>query len=166
VGDSPVWGSLRLAPTSLPFGVLLAANGCPLDSINCAIPYDDLNISNVVIIDATQYCHVDNCTVKIIKTGDELNITYHNDQYHLSCTTTTLLLLEVNDNITSYCEQEEDVKQSLFHIISDYAAAKYDSIYYQFIDINCDSEIEKIFTTSNSFAFFLVPLSFSLQSLQ
>ena len=87
---------------SLLFGVLLAVNGCPLDPINCTIPYDDLNISSVVIIDATQYCHVDNCTVKIIKTGDELNITYHNDQYHLGCTTTTLQLLEVNDNI---CEQ-------------------------------------------------------------
>ena len=56
---------------------------------------------NDVIIDVTQYCHVDNCTVKIIKTGDELNITYHDDQYHLGCTTTTLYLLEVNDNISS-----------------------------------------------------------------
>ena len=92
--------------TSLIFGVLLAANGCPLDPINCTIPYDDqLNISSDVIIDATQYCHVDNCTVKIIKTGDELNITYHDDQYHLGCTTTTLYLLEVNDSISSsYCE--------------------------------------------------------------
>ena len=88
--------------TSLLFGVLLAANGCPLDLVNCTIPYDDLNISTVVIIDATQYCHVDNCTVKMIKTGDELNIAYHNDQYYLGCTTTTLQLLEVNDK---FCEQ-------------------------------------------------------------
>jgi len=58
---------------SLLFGLLLAANGCPMDSINCTIAYDDLNISSVVIIDATQYCPVDNCIVKIIKTGDELN---------------------------------------------------------------------------------------------
>jgi len=64
------------------FGVLLAANGCPLDPISCTISYDD---SGVVIIDAKQYCHVDNCTVKIINTGDERNITYHNDQYHLGC---------------------------------------------------------------------------------
>ena len=102
--------------TSLLLGVLLAANGCLLDPINCTIPDDDLNISSVVIIDATQYCHVDNCTVKIIKTGDEVNITYHNDQYHLGCTTTTLQLLEVNDS--SYCEQEED---TLAHVIADYA---------------------------------------------
>ena len=91
--------------TSLLFGVLLAANGCPLDLVNCTIPYDDLNISTVVIIDATQYCHVDNCTVKMIKTGNELNIAYHNDQYYLSCTTTTLQLLEVNDNL---CEQNNN----------------------------------------------------------
>jgi len=107
--------------TSLLLGVLLEANGCPLDPINCTIPYDDLNISRVVIINTTQYCHVDNCTVKIIETGDELSITYHNDQYHLSCTTTTLQLLEVNDNISNYCEQEENVKQSLVHIIAEYA---------------------------------------------
>jgi len=91
--------------TSLLLGILFSANGCPLDPINCTIPYDDLNISSVVIIDATQYCHVDNCTVKIIETGDELNITYHNDQYHLSCTTTTLQLLEVNDIL---CEQNNN----------------------------------------------------------
>jgi len=41
---------------SLLLGVLLTANGCPLDPINSTIPYDDLNISSVVIIDATQYC--------------------------------------------------------------------------------------------------------------
>ena len=107
--------------TSLIFGVLLAANGCPLDPINCTIPYDDqLNISSDVIIDATQYCHVDNCTVKIIKTGDELNITYHDDQYHLGCTTTTLYLLEVNDNISSsYCEQQEDSNHDLALIFAD-----------------------------------------------
>jgi len=107
--------------TSLLLGVLLAANACPPDPINCTIPYDDLNISSAVIINATQYCHVDNCTVKIINTGDELNITYHNDQYHLSCTTTKLQLLEINDNINNYCEQEEDAKQSIVHIIADYA---------------------------------------------
>ena len=107
---------------SLIFGALLAANGCPLDPINCTIPYDDqLNISSDVIIDATQYCHVDNCTVKIIKTGDELNITYHDDQYHLGCTTTTLYLLEVNDNISSsYCEQKEKI--NLFNIFASYGA--------------------------------------------
>ena len=108
--------------TSLLLGVCIAANECPLDPINCTIPYDDLNISTVVIINATQYCHVDNCTVKIIKTGDELNIAYHNDQYHLGCTTTTLQLLEVNDNTTSYCEQEyDDNKLSLFLIVANYA---------------------------------------------
>ena len=90
---------------SLLFGLLLAANGRPLDLINCTIPYDDLNISTVVIINATQYCHVDNCTVKILKTGNELNIAYHNDQYNLGCTTTTLQLLEVNDN---FCEQSNN----------------------------------------------------------
>ena len=64
----------------------------------------------------------DNCTVKIIKTGDELNITYYNDQYHLDCTTTTLQLLEVNDNTSSYCEQEYDnTKPSLFLIVANYA---------------------------------------------
>ena len=108
--------------TSLLLGECLAANGCPLDPINCTIPYDDINNSAVVIIDATQYCHVDNCTVKIIKTGDELNIAYHNDQYHLGCTTTTLRLLEVNDDISSYCEQEYDnIKPSLIHIVANYA---------------------------------------------
>ena len=108
--------------TSLIFGVLLAANGCPLDPINCTIPYDDqLNISSDVIIDATQYCHVDNCTVKIIKTGDELNITYHDDQYHLGCTTTTLYLLEVNDNISSsYCKGNAVQSISLIHMIANY----------------------------------------------
>ena len=105
---------------SLVFGVhvLFTANGCPLDPINCTIPYDDLNISAVVIIDATQYCHVDNCTVKIIKTGDELNIVYYNDLYHLDCTTTALQLLEVSDNITSYCEQ--DYISSLAYIAVNY----------------------------------------------
>jgi len=107
--------------TSLLLGVLLAANGCPLDPINCTIPYDDLNISSIVIINTTQYCHVDNCTVKIINTGDELNITYHNDQYHLGCANTTLQLLEVNNNISSYCKQGENAKQSLVHIIAEYA---------------------------------------------
>ena len=108
--------------TSLLLGVCLAANGCPLDPINCTIPYDDINNNAAVIIDATQYCHVDNCTVKIIKTGDELNITYYNDQYHLDCTTTTLQLLEVNDNTSSYCEQEYDnTKPSLFLIVANYA---------------------------------------------
>ena len=101
--------------TSLLFGVLLAANGCPLDPINCTIPYDDLNISSVVIIDATQYCHVDNCTVKIIRTGDELNITYHNDQYHLGCTTTTLQLLEVNGKL---CGQGSETETStILHVL-------------------------------------------------
>ena len=99
-----------LLTTSLLLGVLLAANGCPLDLINCTIPYDDLNISTVVIIDATQYCHVDNCTVKFIKTGDELNIAYHNDQYYLGCTTTTLQLLEVNDKL---CRQRNEIKPSI-----------------------------------------------------
>ena len=104
-----------LLTTSLLLGVLLAANGCPLDLINCTIPYDDLNISTVVIIDATQYCHVDNCTVKMVKTGDELNIAYHNDQYHLGCTTTTLQLLEVNDKL---CRQRSETKTStLLHIL-------------------------------------------------
>ena len=98
--------------TSLLFGALLAANGCPLDLINCTIPYDDLNISSVVIIDATQYCHVDNCTVKIIKTGDELNIAYHNDQYHLGCTTTTLQLLEINDKLC-----EETKTNTILHVL-------------------------------------------------
>ena len=105
-----------LLTTSLLLGVLLAANGCPLDLINCTIPYDDLNISTVVIIDATQYCHVDNCIVKMIKTGDELNIAYHNDQYHLGCTTTTLQLLEVNDKL---CRQRIEPKTStLLHILN------------------------------------------------
>ena len=102
--------------TSLLFGALLAANGCPLDLINCTTPYDDLNISTIVIIDATQYCYVDNCTVKMIKTGDELNIAYHNDQYHLGCTTTTLQLLEVNDKL---CRQRNETKTStLLHILN------------------------------------------------
>ena len=105
--------------TSLLLGECLAANGCPLDPINCTIPYNDINNSAVVIIDATQYCHVDNCTAKIIKTGDELYITYYNDQYHLGCTTTTLQLLEVNDNTSSYCDQ--DIKPSLFLIVANYA---------------------------------------------
>ena len=100
---------------SLLIGALLAANGCPLDLINCTIPYDELNISTVMIIDATQYCHVDNCTVKLIKTGDELNIAYYNDQYHLGCTTTTLQLLEVNDKL---CRQRSETKPStLSHIL-------------------------------------------------
>ncbi|XP_065903256.1 uncharacterized protein [Dysidea avara] len=99
--------------TSLLFGALLAANGCPLDFINCTIPYDDFNIST---IDATQYCHVDNCTIKITKTGDELNIAYHNDQYHLGCTTTTLQLLEVNDKL---CRQRNETKtRTLLQILN------------------------------------------------
>jgi len=57
--------SACLLLTSLLLGVLLEVNGCPLDPINCTIPYDDLNISSVVIIDATQYCQIDNCIVKI-----------------------------------------------------------------------------------------------------
>ena len=124
------------------FGVLLAANGCPLDLINCTIPYDDLNISTVVIIDVTQYCHVDNCTVKIIKTGDELNIAYHNDQYHLGCTTTTLQLLEVNDNTTSYCEQEyDDNKLSLFLIVANYVLLTI-AFALNVLIMNCDNKAE------------------------
>jgi len=106
---------------SLLSGVLLAANACPLDSINCTISYDDLNISSVVIIDATQYCHVDNCTVKIIKTGDVLNITYHNDQYHLGCTTTTLQLLEVNNKLCRLRSEKNTILHVLDSILSIFA---------------------------------------------
>ena len=90
-----------------------------MDLINCTIPYGDLNIS---LIDDAEYCHVDNCTIKITKTSDELNIAYYNDQYLVSCDQkSTAVFLEVNDTtINNLCEPGKNVKPSLFIQIMKY----------------------------------------------
>ena len=56
---------------------IITVNNCPLATIICTVhPYDD-NVTG----GTTQYCHVDNCTVKIIKTGNVLDIVYLDDQF-------------------------------------------------------------------------------------
>ena len=115
----PHLNSKMFLTATLFFGAILLANGCSMDLINCTIPYGDLNISKM---DVAEYCLVDNCTVKITKTGDELNIAYYNDQYLVSCDQkTTAVLLEVNDTtINNLCEPGKNAKPSLFIQIMEY----------------------------------------------
>jgi len=69
---------------------------CPLSAFNCAAQYN-LTTDDTIVINSTQYCHIDNCTVRIIETRDILNIgTNYSDQYIIGCynDTATAILLE------------------------------------------------------------------------
>ena len=85
---------------------IITVISCPPATINCTVHYDDDHVKGTV--NTTQYCHVDNCTVKIIKTGDILDIVYLDDQFIIGCSKTDsiILLKATNSNMVS-CTQAD-----------------------------------------------------------
>ena len=65
-------------------------------------------------------CHI--VILITVYSGDELNIRFYNDQYHLGCTTTALQLLEVKDSFNQSCEQGDDANPHV-HLV--YVTANY-----------------------------------------
>ena len=84
---------------------IITVNNCPLATINCTVqPYDDDNVTGT-----TQYCYVDNCTVKIIKTGNVLDIVYLDDQFIVAgCSKTdSIILLRASNSNMGSCTQAD-----------------------------------------------------------
>ena len=89
-------------------------NNCPLATINCTVqPYGDDNVTG----GTTQYCHVDNCTVKIIKTGNVLDIVYLDDQFIVAgCSKTDsiiLLIISASNSNMGSCTQADTATVTL-----------------------------------------------------
>jgi len=86
-------------------GVVLLTRSCPLAAINCTAQYN-LTIDDAIVINSTQYCHIDNCTVRIIETGDVLNIgTNYSDQYIIGC---------YNDTVTAILLEDDEIHDDYF----------------------------------------------------
>jgi len=68
------------------------------------------------MINSTQYCHIDNCTVRIIETGDVLIIgTNYSDQYIIGCynDTGTAILLADDDEMHDdhFCRPDQTMER-------------------------------------------------------
>ncbi|XP_065907324.1 uncharacterized protein [Dysidea avara] len=94
---------------------IITVTSCPLATINCTVQCDDdVNIT----VNTTLYCHIDNCTVKIIKTGDALvlDIVYLDDQCIIGCSKTdSIILLRTTNSNMGSCTQVDTaiVEQAL-----------------------------------------------------
>jgi len=78
--------------------VVLLTRSCSPAAINCTAQYN-LSIDDTIVINSTQYCHIDNCTVRIIETGDVLNIgTSYSDQYIIGCYNDTVIIILLEDD--------------------------------------------------------------------
>jgi len=94
-------------------GVVLLTRSCPLATINCTAQYNQI-IDNTIVINSTQYCHIDNCTVRIIETRDVLNIgTNYSDQYIIGCynDTVTAVLLKDDEMHNHFCRPDKTMER-------------------------------------------------------
>ncbi|XP_065907334.1 uncharacterized protein [Dysidea avara] len=102
---------LLLAVVVLFSQIIITVTSCPLATINCTVQYAD-DVTGTV--NTTQYCHVDNCTVKIIKTGDVLDIVYLDDQFIIGCSKTdSIILLRTADSNMGSCTQADTATVTL-----------------------------------------------------
>ena len=98
--------------------IIITVTSCLPATINCTVQYYD-DITGTV--NTTQYCHVDNCTVKIIKTGDVLDIVYLEDQYIIGCgKTDNVVVLQTEHNVSSktFCSPDTEKTTVSEHIIN------------------------------------------------
>ena len=100
--------------------IILLTRSCPLATINCTVQYN-VTINDTIVINSTQYCYIDNCTVRIIETGDVLNIANYSNQYNIGCydDTATAILLEADDEMHDdhhFCRPDQTMERRDFII--------------------------------------------------
>ena len=99
-------GNKMLLIVILLYQVIAITKCCPPVTTNCTLHYDNDIMNNAVVINSTQYCRVDECTVKLTGTGSLLNISPYNDEYYISCGQENVSsLLEIPIAEDNYCNE-------------------------------------------------------------